>query len=104
MARNATEQLHSHTAWRHCWSGTHSWPIFPCSAITHVFKIFNSTIYIAIPRQWMALPLKSALKYRLSYRSLPTPRFLHLLDWSHGVYQSDRLEEHLEGSRTVHQV
>ena len=69
-----------------------------------VFKIFNSTIYIAIPRQWMALPLKSALKYRLSYRSLPTPRFLHLLDWSHGVYQSDRLEEHLEGSRTVHQV
>jgi hypothetical protein len=68
------------------------------------FKVFNSTIYIAIPRQWIILPFKSALIYRLSYRSLPTPRFLHLLDPSHGVYQSDRLEEHLEGSRTVKKV
>ena len=65
------------------------------------FKTFNSTIYIAIPRQWIILLFKSALIYRLSYRSLPTPRFLHLLDPSHGVYQSDRLEEYLEGSRTV---
>jgi hypothetical protein len=68
------------------------------------FKVFNSTIYIAIPRQWIILPFKSALIYRLSYRSLPTPRFLHLLDPSHGVYQSNRLEEHLEGSRTVKKV
>jgi len=65
------------------------------------FKAFNSTIYIAIPRQWIMLPFKSALIYRLSYRSLPTPRFFHLLDPSHGVYQSDRLEGYLEGSRTV---
>ena len=68
------------------------------------FKALNSTIYIAIPRQWIILPFKSALIYRFSYRSLPTPRFLHLLDPSHGVYQSDRLEEHLEGSRTVKKV
>ena len=65
------------------------------------FKAFNSTIYIAIPHQWIILPFKSALIYQLSYQSLPTPRFLHLLDPLHGVYQSDCLEGYLEGSRTV---
>ena len=67
-------------------------------------KKFNSTIFIAIPRSWIKLPMLLALRYRLAYRSLSTPRFLHLLDPTHGVYRTDRLEEKIAGSRTIQEL
>ena len=69
-----------------------------------VFKAFGSRIYVAIPRQWISLSFRRSVLYRLAYRSLPIPRFLHLLDRSHGVYQLKRLNNDIEGSRTVPQV
>jgi hypothetical protein len=78
--------------------------IVMASVDPQTFKAFESTIYIAIPRQWITLSLRPAIRYRLSYQSLPRPRFLHLLDPSHGVYRSDRLEDNIEGSRTVKKV
>ena len=68
------------------------------------FKTFHSTIYLAIPRSWIILPLLPSIKYRLAYRSLSAPRFLHLLDPTHGVYQSVRLEDRQEGSRMIQEV
>lgn len=68
------------------------------------FKAFGSHIYVAIPRQWFSLPLLSALSYRLTYKSLPQPRFLHLLDRSHGVYRLNHLKKEIEGSRTVQEA
>lgn len=65
------------------------------------FKAFGSQIFVAIPRKWFSLPLLSAFKYRLTYKSLSQPRFLHLLERSHGVYQLNRLKKVTEGSRTV---
>jgi hypothetical protein len=78
--------------------------IVMASVDPQTFKAFESTIYIAIPRQWISLPLRSAVIYRLAYRSLPKPRFLHLLDPSHGVYRSRCLEENIKGSRMVKKV
>ena len=78
--------------------------IMMVSVDLQMFKAFESTIYIAIPRHWITLPLKQSIIYRLSYRSLPKPRFLHLLDPWHGVYQSIRLQDKIEGSRTVKKV
>jgi hypothetical protein len=75
--------------------------IVMASVDPQTFKAFKSTIYIAIPRDWIILPLRQSIIYRLSYRSLPRPRFTHLLDPSHGVYRSDRLHNHIEGSRTI---
>ena len=65
------------------------------------FKAFNSLIYVAIPRHWISLSFRLSIIYHLSYKSLPIPRFLHLLDRSHGVYQLGRMKEDIEGSRTV---
>jgi hypothetical protein len=78
--------------------------IMMVSVDPQTFKAFESTIYIAIPRHWIILPLKQSIIYRLSYRSLPKPRFLHLLDPWHGVYRSIRLQDIIEGSRTVKKV
>lgn len=75
--------------------------IITASMDARTFKAFGSQIYVAIPRQWFSLPLLSAFNYRLTYKSLPQPRFLHLLNQSHGVYQLNRLKEDIEGSRTV---
>ena len=68
------------------------------------FKTFQSTIYVAIPRSWINLPTLPSLRYRLAYRSLSTPRFHHLLDPTHGVYQSKRLEDRIQGSRTIQEA
>lgn len=78
--------------------------IVMASVDPQTFKAFESTIYIAIPRQWITLPLRSAVIYRLAYRSLPKPRFLHLLNPSHAVYRSRCLEENVKGSRMVKKV
>ena len=75
--------------------------IVMASVDPQTFKAFESTIYIAIPRQWIILPLRPSIIYRLSYQSLPRPQFLHLLDPTHGVYRSDRLTDNIEGSRTI---
>lgn len=85
----------------HCVQG---FVIVMASMDPQTFKAFNSLIYVAIPRQWISLPFRPSVIYRLAYKSLPIPRFLHLLDRSHGVYQSRRLKEDTEGSRTVTQV
>jgi hypothetical protein len=68
------------------------------------FKSFQSTIYVAIPRSWINLPTLSSIRYRLAYRSLSAPRFNHLLDPTHGVYRSERLEDSIPGSRTIQEV
>lgn len=78
--------------------------IVMASTNPQTFKAFGSQIYVAIPRQWFSLPLLSAFRYRLTHKSLLQPRFLHLLDQSHGVYQSNRFKENIEGSRTVQKV
>jgi hypothetical protein len=62
------------------------------------------TIYIAIPRQWITLPLHTAIIYQLSHWSLPKPRFLYLLDPLHEVYRMACLQEHIIGSRMVKKV
>jgi hypothetical protein len=68
------------------------------------FKAFDSLIYVAIPRQWFSLSFRPSMIYRLTLKSLPIPRFLHLLDRSHGVYQLGRLKDDIEGARTVPQA
>jgi len=78
--------------------------IVMASVDPQTFKAFESTIYITIPCQWISLPLRSAVIYRLAYRSLPRPRFIHLLNPSHGVYHSDCLQENIRGSRMVKKV
>jgi hypothetical protein len=78
--------------------------IMMVSVDPQTFKAFESTIYLAIPRHWINLPIKQSIIYRLSYRSLPKPRFLHLLDPGHGVYQSVRLQDKIKGSRSVKKV
>jgi len=78
--------------------------IVMASVDPQTFKAFESTIYIAIPRHWITLSFRQSINYRLSYQSLPRPRFLHLLDPSHGVYRSDRLQDEIKGSRSVKKV
>lgn len=75
--------------------------IVMASVDPQTFKAFNSLVYVAIPRHWISLPFRLSIIYHLSYKSLPIPRFLHLLDRSHGVYQLGRMKEDIEGSRTV---
>jgi hypothetical protein len=62
-------------------------------------KAFASAVYVAIPRSWIVLTPLSSLIYRLSYHSLPVPRFTHFLDPSHTIHQSDCLQNSPEGSR-----
>jgi len=78
--------------------------IVMASVDPQTIKAFKSTIYIAIPRQWINLPLRSAIIYQLSHRSLPEPRFLHLLDPLHEVYRMRCLKENIRGSRMVKKV
>ncbi len=78
--------------------------IVMASVDPQTFKAYESTIYIAIPCQWISLLLQSAIIYQLAYQSLPRPQFLHLLDPSHGVYCSQCLEENIKGSRMVKKV
>src|ERR1700735_3857617 len=73
--------------------------IMMASVDPQTFKAFKLTIYIAIPRHWITLSFRQSINYQLSYQSLPRPRFLHLLDPSHGVYLSDRLQEGIKESR-----
>ena len=67
-------------------------------------QAFASSIYLAIPRQWIILPLLPTIKYRLSHHSLPRARFIQFLNPSHGVYYSDRMDDHRKGSRTVEKI
>jgi hypothetical protein len=78
--------------------------IVMASVDPQTFKAFESTIYIAIPRHWITLPLRTAIIYQLSHRSLPKPRFLHLLDPSHEVYRMRCLMDNIRGSRMVKKV
>ena len=78
--------------------------IVMASVDPQTFKVFESTIYIAIPRHWITLSFRQSINYRLSYQSLPRPQFLHLLDPSHGVYRSDHLQDKIKGSRSVKKV
>lgn len=67
-------------------------------------KSFESTIQIAIPRQWISLPFLSAVNYRLFYQSLSQPRFIHLLKPSHAVHRHQCFQVNIAGSRTVKKV
>jgi hypothetical protein len=78
--------------------------IVMASVDPQTFKAFKSTIYIAIPRQWITIPLRPAFTYQFAYRSLPKPRFLHLLDPSHEIYRMRCLQEDITGSRMAKKV
>ena len=62
-------------------------------------KAFSSAIYLAVPRSWVRLGPISSIVYRLWYRSLPEPKFVHFMDPTHPIHCSDGLISSPPGTR-----